>query len=657
LFVFLHGSIMVLDVNNPASPQKVIEIGNPGVPGGGWIGGLTVIDTLLYIAIGYRGLWIYNVANPYAPVRLGTCDTEDACGVAVSGDYAYVADYDSGLVIIDISQPSAPVMVGSLYLGPAARGVAVLDTFAYVAARKLHIVNIANPLSPSLIGTWNPHGDEDGMQVAVQGNFVYLANFFLGFWIVDVTNPQSPVSADNISYGLALDIAVNGNYAYGAADDAGLVIINITDPNNAYIEGTLDTPAGFQGVDISGNYVYIADFPFSTKMIDASDPANPFVIGEYQDFVSFAADVAVSGNYAYVAHRADGLRIVDVSNPYFPGEVGFWDTPYMARGVAVLDSYAYVADGESGLRIIDITNPFSPYEVGYCDTIGWVEHVTVSGDYAYLACGNSGFLKIIDISNPAIPLLVSSLLATGGSRIVKHGKYVYAGRSIIDVSNPYAPFEIGRFPGVNGIAVSDNYLYTAYYSFCVFDVSDHSSPILLSSLDEIYGPDIALQDNYAFVGGNVDVIDITDPFNPEMVGYYSTYINTGPSGYLEVSDYNIYVTCGDRGLHIFRFTGAPGIEEVRSKRQEARLQIYPNPFSKLTKISFGIGHSAKGIDLKIYDATGRMVKQWDYSAIRLSNQIIWDGTDDYGKKLPSGVYFCRLDIGKYNETQKILFLK
>ncbi|GAI54285.1 unnamed protein product, partial [marine sediment metagenome] len=58
----------------------------------------------------------------------------------------------------------------------------------------------------------------------------------------------------------------------------------------------------------------------------------------------------------------------------------------------------------------------------------------------------------------------------------------------------------------------------------------------------------ALQDNYAFVGGNVDVIDITDPFNPEMVGYYSTYINTGPSGYLEVSDYNIYVTCSTQPI-------------------------------------------------------------------------------------------------------------
>ncbi|MBA7478945.1 hypothetical protein ES707_14373 [subsurface metagenome] len=178
LFIFQHGSILVLDVNDPANPQKVVEIGNPGEPGQGWIGGLAVVDTFLYIAIGPYGLWIYNVANPYAPVRTGTCDTENACGVAVSGDYAYVADLDSGLVIIDISQPSAPIKVSSLYLEGSAKDVAVSDTFAYVAAQKLQIVNIANPLSPSLIGTWNPHGSNDYViQVAVQGNFVYLANW------------------------------------------------------------------------------------------------------------------------------------------------------------------------------------------------------------------------------------------------------------------------------------------------------------------------------------------------------------------------------------------------------------------------------------------------------------------------------------------------
>jgi len=664
LFVSQDGSILVLDVNDPANPQKVVEIGHPGSTGKP-----VVVDTFFYLPIGHYGLWIYNIANPYVPVRLGTCKTEYACGVAVSGNYAYIADLDSGLVIIDISQPLAPIKVSSLYLEGSAKDVAVSDTFAYIAGLgEFQIVNIADPFTPTLIGTWNPHGSNDYVRaVAVQGDYTYLANFGLGFWVIDVTNPQSPVSADSIFYGLALDIAVNGNYAYGAAEDTGIVIINITDPYNAYIESTLNTPGIAKGICVSDSHAYVADI-FSTRIIDVSNPANPFEVGVYENLVFFAQDVAISGNYAYVAYGVDGLRIVDISNPHFPYEVGFWDTPYIARGVAVSDSYAYVADADSGLRIINITNPFSPYEVGYCDTIGWVEHAAISGDYAYLACGNSGF-KIIDISNPVLPFLVSSLPNAGGNRIVKQGKYVYLGGSIIDVSNPYAPFEIGRFFTASGIAVTDDYLYVLE-PFRVYDVSDHSSPVLLSSLDILGRGGIALQDNYAFVGSNfyypVYVIDIADPFNPDVVGWYFTGLHAGggPSYRLKVSDYNIYVTCDERGLHIFRFTGAPGIKEARSTRQEARLQIYPNPFRQMTTIKFQIPtlNQVQGksqIALNIYDASGRLVKNFNLKSeiSNLQSEVSWNGVDDAGQKLPSGVYFCRLDTGEFSEVQKVILLK
>ncbi len=659
LFVSQDGSILVLDVNNPANPQKVIEIGHPGSTGKP-----VVVDTFFYLPIGPYGLWIYNIANPYVPVRLGTCKTENACGVAVSGDYAYVADRDSGLVIIDISQPSIPTKVCSLYLQSRCVDIVVSDTFAYIAGLgEFQIVNIADPFTPALVGTWNPHGSNDYVRaVAVQGNYAYLANFGLGFWVVDVTNPQSPVSADSVFYGLALDIAVQGNYAYGAAEDTGIVIINITDPYNAYIEGTLNTPGIAKGICASNSHAYVADI-FSTRIINVSNPVNPFEVGVYENLVFFAQDVAISGNYAYVAYGVDGLRIVDISNPYFPYEVGFWDIPDNARGVAVSDSYAYVA-AISGLRIIDVTNPFSPYEVGYCDTIGWVEHAVISGDYAYLACGNSGF-KIIDISNPVLPFLVSSLPnAGGGNRIIKQGKYVYLGGSIIDVSNPYAPFEIGRFSTASGIAVADDYLYVLE-PFRVYDVSDHSSPVLLSSLDILGRGGIALQNNYAFVGSSYEypvyVIDVANPFNPDLVGWYFTGLHAGggPSYRLKVSDYNIYVTCDERGLHIFRFTGAPGIEEVRSKKQKVRLQVYPNPFRQMTTIKFQIPSSKSQVTMSIYDASGRLVKNFNLKSeiSNLQSEVSWNGVDDAGQKLPSGVYFCHLDIGEFNETQKILLLK
>ncbi|NOR17651.1 T9SS type A sorting domain-containing protein [candidate division WOR-3 bacterium] len=70
-----------------------------------------------------------------------------------------------------------------------------------------------------------------------------------------------------------------------------------------------------------------------------------------------------------------------------------------------------------------------------------------------------------------------------------------------------------------------------------------------------------------------------------------------------------------------------------------RISVFPNPFSKATKISFGKEQSAEGIELKIYDVSGRLVRQWDYPTIRQSDHIIWDGTDDSGNHLPAGVYF------------------
>ncbi|MBA7478946.1 hypothetical protein ES707_14374 [subsurface metagenome] len=89
--------------------------------------------------------------------------------------------------------------------------------------------------------------------------------------------------------GLALDIAVNGNYAYGAALTNGIVIINITDPYNAYIEDTLDTPGGGQGICVSDSHAYVADI-HTIRIVNVSNPANPFEVGIYENLVFFAQD-------------------------------------------------------------------------------------------------------------------------------------------------------------------------------------------------------------------------------------------------------------------------------------------------------------------------------------------------------------------------------
>uniref|UniRef100_A0A7V6CMS6 LVIVD repeat protein n=1 Tax=candidate division WOR-3 bacterium TaxID=2052148 RepID=A0A7V6CMS6_UNCW3 len=108
--------------------------------------------------------------------------------------------------------------------------------------------------------------------------------------------------------GSAQDVAVSGNYAYVADWEAGLRIIDISNPRSPVEVGYYDTPGAAYGVAVSGNYAYVADAGAGLRIIDISNPRSPNEVG-YYDTPEWALGVAVS-NYAYVADATSGLRII-----------------------------------------------------------------------------------------------------------------------------------------------------------------------------------------------------------------------------------------------------------------------------------------------------------------------------------------------------------
>jgi hypothetical protein len=97
------------------------------------------------------------------------------------------------------------------------------------------------------------------------------------------------------------------------------------------------------------------------------------------------------------------------------------------------------------------------------------------------------------------------------------------------------------------------------------------------------------------------------------------------------------------------------------------LEAIPNPFRDQTKILFSIGHSAtqfggvKSIEIKIYDAGGRLVKSFAppsalSSATNLGgpSALTWDGTDQTGRRVPSGVYFIHCQADAKRRVQKVI---
>lgn len=86
-------------------------------------------------------------------------------------------------------------------------------------------------------------------------------------------------------------------------------------------------------------------------------------------------------------------------------------------------------------------------------------------------------------------------------------------------------------------------------------------------------------------------------------------------------------------------------------------QNYPNPFNPTTNISYQLAESGK-TDLLIYNVKGQIVRGLvnDIQNPGVYN-IIWDGKDDKGKSVSSGVYFYLLKTPTYHSTKKMLMMK
>lgn len=84
---------------------------------------------------------------------------------------------------------------------------------------------------------------------------------------------------------------------------------------------------------------------------------------------------------------------------------------------------------------------------------------------------------------------------------------------------------------------------------------------------------------------------------------------------------------------------------------------YPNPFNPETNVEFGIGN-AEWATLAIYDLLGRKVKTLVNKRMAAgSHTVKWDGTNDAGALVASGIYLYRLSVGGNSLAKKMLFTR
>jgi len=86
-------------------------------------------------------------------------------------------------------------------------------------------------------------------------------------------------------------------------------------------------------------------------------------------------------------------------------------------------------------------------------------------------------------------------------------------------------------------------------------------------------------------------------------------------------------------------------------------QNYPNPFNPATTIRFSLPKAA-AVTLTVYDVTGREVTTLAHGAVSAGvHTVTWDGTNRFGSRVASGLYFYRLKAGAFEAVNKILLVK
>ena len=97
-------------------------------------------------------------------------------------------------------------------------------------------------------------------------------------------------------------------------------------------------------------------------------------------------------------------------------------------------------------------------------------------------------------------------------------------------------------------------------------------------------------------------------------------------------------------------------------RETLLAQNYPNPFNPETWIPYQL-HEPTAVSVQIYDSTGRSVRTLDIGLkaagnyMRPSRAAYWDGKNDMGERVASGIYFYTLQTPEFSATRRMVILK
>ena len=394
-------------------------------------------------------------------------------------------------------------------------------------------------------------------------------------------------------------------------------------------------------------------------MTDLSDPQPPVpFLGAPQNLAgsfnesTLAVDLAWSvPNYAHTTHL--GYKIF--RNDNLIHEVGTSVTTYTDTDVELDEVYSYYttamySDGESApSNVFEVATVFQPVfgipqnltgifdESAICIDLSWeaptYAHTTFLGYQLYR---NNEHLKEVD----------ASILSFTDETIELYSVYTYymialysdgesAHSNYVTVPTGNAPV-IAPPKNLSGVFAHD-WLTGRYYIELEWETPDYANTTLVGYNVYLNGEFLVQQ------GLSLSIQYIEDEFNfGEPYTFYVTALYTDAES--EPSDSVIITPVSENETPV-----QPTLSMLGNS--------YPNPFNPSTTIYFDL-HVAGVARLEIFNIRGQIIKTLANSFFDSGrHEYTWDGTDEKGQPVGSGLYFYRLLTDNYSETKRMMLMK
>lgn len=458
-------------------------------------------------------------------------------------------------------------------------------------------VDIALVMDRSGSMSWDGHAaSTDTYAVALDGNYLYLADGSAGIRDANIQNPRLPSLIMTLNTpGTAMDINKQGNYVFLADGASGFRIANASNPSNIFSVSTITNLGTANGIAVSGNYAFVAAsasgaiYDVTTTTSSNSTLRLGYSAGESWVGQSFVSNHGViSGVELYLRrfgnpsnvtiHLRSSLTGADLASAEISsGSISTsslnWETVSFSEPVQVTpDDTVFV------VATTTTQSTSNYYQVGvrtsnpYAGGNAFQQSTALTSDLLLRSFILEG-IQVVDVSDKSDPQLVETFPTTNANKVFVDGSRLFvaddtSGLRILDVSNPLDVFQLGieDTTDATGVFVRGDYAFVADRGagLRIINVSTPTAPFVESTFNSPGSAwDVWVENDRAYIAddSSLQVVDVSVPSAPS---FFTSFPSISVYRGIVVRNNIAFISADNQGLVTIDLSLGPRINQAKA---------------------------------------------------------------------------------------------